>query len=535
MTPQGYAPDAAQDPDSGQGAPWSVLLDAEPGPDLRGQDLSGTDLTRSDLKAADLRGASLRGACLADADLYCADLRDADLSAADLRGANLRHARLERTNLSGTRLEGACLKGAWLDEVDLSGANIEGADLSEIWVHGTKVTRAQLRMLGAQSVLRQLRRLAVQQDNPRRPLGEHATADHASVALMNDLRNADLSGLDLSDIDLSGRDLSGVCLAGARLSGALLIETDLSGANLDGSDLSDAVLIAAKLPQASLVGANLQGTDLGEANLWGADLTSADLRQAILCHAGLGKARLNHADLTGAVLTKAWFIAVECEGTIVEGSQLESTADPQAWVRCPICLHRGVLRDHYVWERRQGCLVAPDDDPREIWPCGHISLDAYRLYFFRPTMSGRRWLDDIGLGEIESLGQLVSDRAADLKDAQDQISAAPGRAEVESCFDRHFQVAKAKVKFSWAGPPAPVFVAPFAENPDEALRQGWTEVQRLVQDMVNPFREGTFGGSVFESVRGRLLERVSLGAAEPPVGPGHSERHRPGADISSGR
>jgi len=105
------------------------------------------------------------------------------------------------------------------------------------------------------------------------------------LALLVNLRRADLRRADLRRADLRRADLRWADLREANLSGA-----DLRGANLGGADLRGA----------NLGGANLRGANLGGANLRWADLRGADLRGADLRWANLHRADLRWADLSEA-------------------------------------------------------------------------------------------------------------------------------------------------------------------------------------------------------------------------------------------
>ena len=96
------------------------------------------------------------------------------------------------------------------------------------------------------------------------------------LALLVNLRRADLRRADLRWADLREANLSGADLRGANLGGA-----DLRGANLGG--------------------ANLRGANLGGANLRWADLRGADLRWANLHRADLRWADLSEAQQQGTL------------------------------------------------------------------------------------------------------------------------------------------------------------------------------------------------------------------------------------------
>jgi len=85
---------------------------------------------------------------------------------------------------------------------------------------------------------------------------------------LEELYEADLSGVYLKGADLIDANLMRVNLSGANLSGAILIGADLNGANLSGVNLSKA---------------NLSGAYLNEADLRGADLSGADLSNPHFC------------------------------------------------------------------------------------------------------------------------------------------------------------------------------------------------------------------------------------------------------------
>ena len=117
--------------------------------------LNGADLRRGDLHGADLAGSNLRGA-----DLRGADLSGADLSGADLTDANLlpydkndpttwnKHNLEKRSTLNNgasfyrERLGLKVRKGLKL--TDLSGATLSEAQFCNAWLHGVKLSGADL-------------------------------------------------------------------------------------------------------------------------------------------------------------------------------------------------------------------------------------------------------------------------------------------------------------------------------------------------------------------------------------------------------
>ena len=104
-------------------------------------------------RKANLSWANLSGANLSGADLYGANLSRAYLSGANLHGANLHGANLYGADLYGADLSGANLYGAYLSEADLheaylSGADLSRANLSGAYLHGEKLDKTPIQILG---------------------------------------------------------------------------------------------------------------------------------------------------------------------------------------------------------------------------------------------------------------------------------------------------------------------------------------------------------------------------------------------------
>jgi uncharacterized protein YjbI with pentapeptide repeats len=144
--------------------------------------------------------------------------------------------------------------------------------------------------------------------------GQKITA--GTLAEIDSLACATLTGADLRGLNLIQQDLTGISAAGADFADARLGQADLPGAVLTGADLSGADLTQATLTGADLSSVNAAGADFGQVH-------AAQVRftRATLSDASFVQATVTDADFDGAALGGADFTQASTDGAAFAGVQ----------------------------------------------------------------------------------------------------------------------------------------------------------------------------------------------------------------------
>ncbi len=214
---------------------------------------------------------------------------------------------------------------------------------------------------------------------------------------------------------------------------------------------------------------------------------------------GPSGADLQDVDLTGRDLQGESLFGAGLEGTEIEDAdptdiqadpgQLLEAAEPEWFVRCPVCAGQGILTQVRYMEENGGYYTIPvwpwaapgngwEPGPTlsggttmaDYWPCGHLSNEAHELlYGDWCALEDGDWLQAVAqelAGKFRLDFEHVRERLEDI-----------GGYDVLSCLQQHFELVEIDTGDRWGS----CWVLPFAEDPAEALKLAWEDLLRLVR------------------------------------------------------